>query len=364
MRYKEKILWLVLKVFSFFLRFVKQKKNRITFITLQSRKLENDFQMINRELIRKGGYDLKYHLVMFKNSIWGNIGYFFSCIYQLFLINSSKVVLLDYNNYVAANFKRDSVTVVQLWHASGAIKKFGNMIPREYEIGNYDYVVCNADAFKRIYAKAFGVAEESVVNLGFPRTDLLFSEKFLKRSKEKLYSRYPELKNKKVVLYAPTFRGRLLDGFKGEYLDVTALSECLTEEYTIIYKMHPLIKDRYLQTGKNILCCNEERLYELFAVSDVLVSDYSAIIFDYTVLNKPILLYTPDYEEYEREVGFCIDYMKDMPDAPCFTLEKLAERILKGTCDSEKLRRFREKYFGYMDGKSCARVVEFIGSLI
>lgn len=84
MKYKERILRIVLSFFSFFANKIRQKENRITFITLESDKLENDFLMLSKELEKCGGYELKYHLVKFEKTIIGNLKYLIACIYQLF----------------------------------------------------------------------------------------------------------------------------------------------------------------------------------------------------------------------------------------------------------------------------------------
>ena len=76
-----------------------------------------------------------------KNILWMNFLYFLNTIKQIFVINTSALGIINDNNYVISNFKRKGVTVLQVWHAAGAIKKFGKVIKREYPIANYDYVI-------------------------------------------------------------------------------------------------------------------------------------------------------------------------------------------------------------------------------
>ncbi len=97
--------------------------------------------------------------------------------------------------------------------------------------------------------------------------------------------KYPELKDKKLCLYAPTFRGNIIDGLKIQSFDFTV------KDYVVLYKFHPLLGDIQCNGGVNM---NKEDLYTLMQVSDCLISDYSSVIFDYSLLNKPMISYIPD----------------------------------------------------------------------
>lgn len=361
MRFKEKILYIVLSFFRLCLPFMKINKNKILFVSLESAKLENDFKLISNELQKQGRYELCYILVKFKATLMGHIQYFFVCIQQFFAINTSKLVILDYNNYVVSKFKRKGVHVLQLWHASGAIKKFGNEIERDYPIANYDTVIANSEEFREHYAKAFGVDKHKIDVTGIPKTDCLNDKEYLQRSKDKMYKEYPQIKGKKVILYAPTFRGRLLTGFKDAYMNLEYLYKLLnSEEYIVMYKMHPLLNEYRISENDNIICCNSVNLYQLFSVSDYLISDYSAIIFDYSLLGKPMLFYAPDLKTYEKENGIYIDYLNEMPGPICYTEEEIASYIKKNSFDLDKIKDFEKKYHAYNDGKSLERVVKLI----
>ena len=90
---------------------------------------------------------------------------------------------------------------------------------------------------------------------------------------------------KKLCLYAPTFRGNIIDGFKIKSFDFEKVESMLSDEYLFLYKFHPLLGDVKVTSSKAINV-NEEDLYTLFTVSDCLISDYSSILFDYSLLNK------------------------------------------------------------------------------
>lgn len=366
MKVKLKILIinLILNICRIFLVFVRIDDKKITFVSLESDKLEGDFKLISKELEKNSDYKLNYILVKFEKTLLGNIKYFFSCIKQLFEINSSKLVILDYNNYVVSHFKRKEVKVLQLWHSSGAIKKFGNSTSRDYEISNYDYVICNCDYFKQSFAEAFNVNEEQVFVTGIPKTDRLFKKSKIEKDREYMYSLYPHIKGKKVILYAPTFRGKLMHGLANSIIDLNKIKDALGEDYVILYKMHPLLSDLVLEKSDHVICCNGMSIKKLFSVSDYLISDYSAIIIDFSTFEKPMLFYTPDLEEYRNEIGFFVDYENEMPGPICKNEEELIEHLKKGTFYKEEVIRFKNKFFKYQDGKSCKRVVELIDDIM
>ncbi len=360
MKLKKLIIFIVLTICRPFSLMQKINPDKITFISLESDSLNGDFKMISRALEDHYDYRLNYILIKFEKTLGGNIKYFFTCIRQLFAINSSKLVILDYNNYVVSAFKRRGVKVLQLWHASGAIKAFGNEVNRDYEIKHYNYVICNSPYFKESYANAFGVDESKVKVTGIPKTDLLFSKRQANRDRRLVYERFPQLKGKKVILYAPTFRGRLMHGFKGDYINLDYIQKELGDEYIVAYKMHPLLRDKLISSSDQVVCCNGVSIRALFAVSDLLISDYSAIIIDYSISGKPMIFYVPDLDEYREEVGLFVDYEKEMPGPICKSEDEVIKAIKDDQFDAKALKNFRDKMFRYQDGNSLNRVMKLI----
>lgn len=363
MKIKKLILNIVLKFFSIFLVFTKINKKKISFVSLESEKLEGDFLRVAEELEKLGEYELNYELVKFEKTLLGNFKYFIECIRQLFVINTSALVILDFNNYIVSHYKREGVKVLQLWHASGAIKQFGNLVERDYKIQNYDYAIVNSKEFIPVFAKGFSMDEKSIIETGIPKTDVLFNKEVMRQKKEQFLEAHEEIKGKKVILYAPTFRGRLMTDFKDVYLDIRELKKAVGDDYVILYKMHPLLGDKILKDVPGTLCCNSEDLYTLMEVSDMLISDYSALIIDYSTMHKPMYFYVPDLEEYKKAPGITFDYRSTMPGPVCYTEKELAEAIRKGT-DLESIRQFQERFFPYTDGKSTERVVELIRKIM
>ena len=290
-----------------------------------------------------------------------NFLYMLNCIQQLFVINTSKVVIIRDNNYVVSTFKREGVNVIQVWHACGAIKKFGNALARKYPIKNYDYVIANSSYWKKPYSEAFSVKEENVVVTGMPRVDCLFDDNYLKVSKNKLLAKYPMLKDKKIILYAPTFRGNIYQGFSMLPFDGEKLINSFDENTYLIYKLHPLLKNVCLPQHPRIIDMFNEDTHELFALSDLLISDFSSIVFDYSILNKTMYFYVPDLNDYLKDVG-CYVNTDLFPGKICKNIDELIQGIQKNEVGN--LEAFKNIFFEYQDGKNTKRVVELIYDIL
>jgi len=294
-----------------------------------------------------------------KKTLKNNFMYMLNTIKQIWHINRSKMVLLNDNNYVISNFKRKGVIVIQVWHATGAIKKFGNTIQREYPICNYDYVLANSSYWKEPYSCAFGVAKKAVKVTGMPRVDHLLDNNYIQETRQRLLKQYPILQGRKVILYAPTFRGNIYDGFTGVDIDCDAVMKSLGKEYILIYKLHPLLKDDRLDKHKYAYNMNHEDTHDLFTITDILVSDFSSVIFDFSLLGKPIVLYAPDLDEYKTDVGLFLDYKTQIPGNICYNEQELIQAI-QLPYNKQQVEIFRNMFFTHQDGNNVSRVLSLI----
>ncbi|MCD7894810.1 MAG: CDP-glycerol glycerophosphotransferase family protein [Erysipelotrichaceae bacterium] len=350
------ILNIVLSIEMFFIKFIPIKQNRITFISLENNKLSSDMKLIYDEI--KDKYEIKLCLILYKKSLWSQLLYFFNCMKQLYLINTSKMVILHDNNYVVTKYKKKEVFVLQLWHACGAIKKFGNVIDRTYPISNYNAVLSTSSYWKSIYSQAFSVNENQVLPIGLPRTDELFNQEWIDSQREYLFDKYPEIRDKKIILYAPTFRGNIYKGFHQIDFDAKEILDNLDENYVIIYKFHPLVGNYQLPVHNRVYNMNSEDTHTLFTISDMLISDYSSIIFDYMILNKPIIFYIPDYQEYKKELGVFVD-IESLKLPICNNSIEIIASINNYSSISQ-IETLRNTFFEYRDGQSLKRVVKCI----
>lgn len=361
------MLTIILALFYPFTFLFRVHQNRITFISLEHDNLSKDFKILHDELNVKQEYEIKTLLFKFQPTFLGQLQYGLACIQQLFVLQSSKLVIIDYNNFVISKFPhRKEVKVLEIWHATAALKNFGNCVQRDYEIKNYDYAIANSDFYKGVYAQAFNLPEENVLVTGIPNNDKIFDDHFVQDTKVRLLEKYPVLANKKVITYAPTFRGRISTYFKEAKIDLARVHQALGEDYVIIYKAHPLISGSAYENNPHVLFIEEEPISSIFCVTDVLITDYSAIAVDWMVFDKPIIAYVPDFKSYSKKPGLTIDYLQEFPGAVTFNEGELIQALQATDSTSYQKERalFFKKTYNYCDGKATERVLKVIEDLM
>jgi Putative glycosyl/glycerophosphate transferases involved in teichoic acid biosynthesis TagF/TagB/EpsJ/RodC len=284
------------------------------------------------------------------------------------------IVLDDFYPQLHALTIREETSVIQLWHACGAFKTFG--FTRIGKPGgaaqdspnhrSYDYAFVSSEQIRGIYSEAFGISKENVLALGVPRTDDFFSESYQFAVRKKLYQKYPVLLNKKVVLLAPTFRG---DGNKDAFYPVDQLPldqicEAMPEEYLFVIKNHPFVKNHLIckESNQNRILdlSTKENINELLFVTDVLVTDYSSVVFEATMLDLPMVFYAFDLEEYMANRDVYFDYEKFVPGPIVYDWEQLCKSIVEVKAEPDKNQFFKEYFLDALDGKSTERISEFI----
>ena len=287
-----------------------------------------------------------------------------------FLILTSRVIVTDdYCGYLRAVKLRKNQRVFQIWHGCGAFKKFAldsrSDVTPEYERAahsQYSAVAVSAPACKKVFAGAFGISEEKCVSIGIPMTDYLINNKESLQSEA--LEKYPFLKGKKIFLYAPTFReteGKVAPFDPG--IDWSSLSEKLAEDEIFIVRRHPIENNRFFERDhKNILDLTEASTIMLCACADVIVTDYSSVVHDAVIIDKPVVFYCPDFRDYER--GFYIRYPEDLPGEAVTDPLKLLDVIRKTAKEPpvDRIKRFRTEQLESCDGHSTERAVRLIKS--
>jgi teichoic acid ribitol-phosphate primase len=271
---------------------------------------------------------------------------------------------------------RTGTTIIQTWHACGAFKKIGySVLDKSFGAdealtdrvrihSNYDVCLVASQAAAPHYAEAFRQPLDRFVSrLGIPRTDVFFGEERLERIREAVRRRYGLTDGRRVVLYAPTFRGdSVTDAHATDDLDLAVLREALGADHVLLVRLHPFIRSRTVigpeLQGFAIDVSDHPDINELMLVSDVLVTDYSSAIYEFALLDRPMVFFAPDYEAYEAERGFYFDYRTGVPGPIFETSEELAAYLRAGEFDLARVERFRRESFDIADGRSTARVTD------
>lgn len=286
------------------------------------------------------------------------------------------VVVDDYYFPLYVIRRRRGTTVIQAWHACGAFKKFGysvadktfgadaQLLRRVPIHSNYDVCLVSSMSIVPHYAEAFGQPLTRFrADLGIPRTDVLFGEQRITRVLASLRHRYAIPHDKRVILYAPTFRGESIGAARADGLpDWRALREALADDHVLLVRLHPFIRealviDRELD-GFLLDVSDHPDINDLLHLADVLVTDYSSVIFEYALLGRPMVFFAPDLEAYERERGFYLDYRRDVPGPVVETSTDLAQALRDPAPDLARVQAFAERSFDIADGASTARIVD------
>ena len=287
-----------------------------------------------------------------------------------YMLTSKVIVTDDYMKYLRAVRLREGQKVIQLWHAGGAFKRFGLDAPskltrlEEYKThSQYSDVCVTSEYVRQFYAHAFGVDIDVIKAIGSPRTDAILDSEKVREKQDIIKTRHPLLKDKKVYVYFPTFRE-----FEGSLIpletkiDWARLNDELSDDEVFIVSRHPVMKDEFFKGAfySRVKDYTSDPTPELLAIADVVITDYSSIIFDASLMNKSMLFYCPDYGNYERD--FYLDYDKDLPGEIISDFEQLLPALRRADeiSSPEVISAFREKEMGACDGNSTQRIVKLV----
>lgn len=303
------------------------------------------------------------------------------------LVAAAKLIILeDFVPQLHSLSLRRDTQLLQMWHACGAFKLFGlselgivdhlNQSTRNHR--SYTAALASSDGVVPFYSEAFGVDDHIIKPIGVPRTDIFFDQKYASQVRERFFQKYPACQNKKIVLFAPTFRG---SGNKTAYypwekFPAADIMDQLPQDTVMILKNHPFVKKTYeipLEYQERIFDLSaEENINDLLFIASVLITDYSSVIFEASLLNLPIVFYTFDLQEYLDSRDIYFDFASFAPGkivGDRQTLEKEIMEILQGEGEETKERSISREQFcrfflGSLDGKSTERTMELVKQLL
>lgn len=322
-------------------------KNKVVMISRQGNNPSMDFKLIKDYFLERHE---DYKVVFLCKKLDNKFTYIFHMFKQMYHVATSKIVVLDSYCIIVSvlNHKKD-LKVIQIWHAVGSMKKFGYaMLDKEEgsssEIAhlmrmhkNYDYILISSKNFIKDYVEGFNCSEDQVLEIPLPRVDLILDKKFQEKKKQELYKRIPVLKEKKNILYCSTFR-------KGNNLDnshIKKLTDCIDfNKYNLLYKPHPLST---IDTDDDRIIKDFKDTYEALMVADYVICDYSSIIYEVGLLNKPIYIYAYDWEEYKSKRELNFDMEHEIPTLFTKDPKKIIKAIEKNEFDFKAYKKFVDK---------------------
>ena len=344
--------------------------------------LNQSFKYIYRKIEREHLYDVE--LCELHRGEVTNFEYYCNAIEFAIKMATAKVVFVhESNNLMGYLHIRPETKVIQLWHGCGILKKIGlstigkknfksRRAYKEFpEYNNYSCVTIASPELSWVYEEFMGIDKESgiIQPIGVSRTDEFFDQGYIDNCYRKLYKIIPQAKNKKVILYAPTYRGLDPNRLAPDKLDVKLFAEKLQDEYILIIKHHqtakeiPEIPEEYrdkfafdMTRGKGM------DINELMTVADICISDYSSLVFEYSLFERPLIFFVYDLEEYIDSRGLYYDFDEITPGPLCRTNEEMVDYIehIDERFDKQEVIDFKNKFMCSCDGHSTERILELI----
>lgn len=358
------------------------QKNKAVFIEANLSSLSNSLKFLYQEMEKSGEFQVAVHCL--REAFVSKYTYIRNAIGCLKdMADAEYIFLCEGSRLVSCITPRRETVIAQLWHGCGAFKRFGfstsdllfggnrreNTKYSYYK--NYDCVTVSSPEVVWAYQEAMNLPQESetIRPLGVSRTDVFFREDFRKAAKERILEQVPDTAGKKILLYAPTFRGSVGNAKAPDELDLCKMKESLGEAYCLLIKHHPVVKARPkipeaaagFAYDVSDLCTIED----LICVSDLCISDYSSLVFEYSLMQRPMIFFAYDLEEYGDWRGFYYDYHELTPGPVVKTTEEMIDLVRQGEegFDMEKVRQFREKFMKACDGHATERILETVRRL-
>ena len=269
---------------------------------------------------------------------------------------------------------KDNTKMIQIWHAGAGFKGVGYSrwghygCPGPYSCHRqYDFCISGSSNISEFFSEQFGILDEQIIPTGMPRMDLYLNKENREKVTKELYERFPEAKGRKVILFAPTYRGqnRANAYYPYEILNFQALYDfCVKKDYVVFFKMHPWVSaavpiekehsDRFydLNTYPNI--------NDLFYITDLLVTDYSSSIYEFSLMDKPMMFFAYDKVQYSASRGFHRDYDTVVPGKICETFAEVMDALWKDDLEFKKVKKYREDHFDFVDDHSADRIIDWL----
>ncbi len=394
-------------------------RGSVVFLEVRARGLSDNFRLIKAALERRnadgeGKRQYTMTTVCIREGMENQASVMQNCLAAIPVLAQAEFIYVNESSYFLSSLPiRRETTVIQTWHACGAFKKFGYSAVGKgfgttkedldsYPVHrNFSYVTVSSPEVVWAYAEAFHMEDAAwrILPVGVSRTDMFFSRKYrekacgktawvLRKMNPGLFPRKGDvytdragndeetdpdaalkvLPDRKIILYAPTFRGNVNHAMSPDRLDISMMKKELEDRYVLLINHHPFVREKdrpkIPEDCKTFAFDVTDRLSieELLTAADVCITDYSSLVFEYSLFERPILFFTYDMQEYLDERGFYYPIREMMPGPVCSTTQELTE-VLR-TQDAEfnllRVREFKYRFMSGCDGHATARVLQLM----
>jgi CDP-ribitol ribitolphosphotransferase / teichoic acid ribitol-phosphate polymerase len=346
------------------------KSKKVVFASDSRSELDGNFYFVYEELHRR---NMDLDILFLFNERINNKKTITDLLKMAYHFATSKIILLDDFYPLIYPLKiRPNAELIQIWHAAGAFKTFGysrigrpgGPSPHSKNHRNYTKAVVSSEGVRKNYSEGFGISLDKVVPTGVPRADIFSDEEYKAYVRNRLFDKYPHLKEKKVILFAPTFRGngQASAHYPFETLNLKQLYEQLHEEYVFLFKIHPFVKNNLTipyEYADFFYDFSEYReINDLLLVTDILITDYSSVCFEFALLNRPMLFFGFDVEKYIQDRDFYYNFFEFIPGPLLKTTDEMIYAIKNEEFEMHKIKPFVDYFFDDTLGKASRNVVD------
>ncbi len=352
------------------------QEDKVVFLELRLPAVSNSYREIFNQLVRD--YQLNIHCHFLRTGFvtqeerWKRIFDFARD------AATAKYLIYDEGSeIIGALPKRKGQKILNTWHGAGAFKRFGystadkifgadpDTMSKYPPHADYDLVTVSSPEVVWAYAEAMGKEDNPacIQPIGCSRTDVFYQQDFIDAARKRLYARLPQARGKKIILYAPTFRGHVAEATTPDLLDIEEFQKRLGGEYLLVIKHHPVVKERPAIPDS----CRDfafdlsdgVTIEDLLCVADICISDYSSLIFEYALFEKPMVFFAYDLDDFFDWRGFYYDYDELAPGPICQTNAEMIDYIahIDERFDHARVHAFREKFMSACDGHATERIM-------
>ena len=352
------------------------QENKVIFLEIRYDGITNSYQKIYDEL--KNNYDCEIHVHHFKQGfVERKDEYVRKIKFFIDAATAKYIIFNDSSDTQGVLKKRKGQHYMNTWHATGAFKRFGFATADKGFGGNgkelskyplhpeYDMVTVSSPEICWAYAKAMGKDEKEISPVGVSRTDVFYEEEYIAQAYKNIYELVPAAKDKKVLLYAPTFRGTPRHAQAPDQLDIKQLYDNFKDEYVLIIKHHPMV----IEENRPIIpeeckdfafdVTDDGAINDLLCVADICITDYSSLIYEYSIFERPLIFFAYDLDEYFDERGFFYDYNELTPGPVYSKTSEIVDYIrnIRTSFDKDKVHDFRVRFMSSCDGHATERIM-------
>lgn len=382
--YNDFLFFIVWRLVFFFHSLLPVDKKLVLFVASCDSSMPKEYRLLYEKAEKNG-----YRCVCLYNRNTKNAGYFrrqyekmkYGCEFQRYYARAKTTFLYEYYLPAFSHKPRRGCRLVQLWHGCGAFKKFSystrnskwglesKLFDRYKVHKSYTDIIASGEYIVPEYKEAFNADDGVIKVLGVPRTDVYFDSGFVNEQKKILIDAYPALAGKRLVLWAPTFRGNnMRSSYNDKAIDFVKLARSLDDNTVFLIKLHPFASsvltfsdEEKNAIGNKIINISDTVSTETALCSaDIVITDYSSLIFEYALLSRPMIFYAYDLDEYEKERGFYYDYRSFVPGKIAKNTDELIDCIHNADSDYDQsvIDEFRNKFMSACDGHSTERIFD------